>query len=160
MDIRVGTGYDSHRLKKNIPLILGGIEIESEFGLVGHSDADVLIHAIMDALLGGAAMRDIGYYFPPSDQKYRGISSLTLLGEVVSLIGEKKYKIINIDSTIICEKPKLSPHIQSMRKKMADFLDIDIDRIGIKATTNERMGFLGRGEGIAAIASVLIGREI
>jgi 2-C-methyl-D-erythritol 2,4-cyclodiphosphate synthase len=155
-DRRVGTGYDVHRLVPDRPLILGGVEVPYELGLLGHSDADVLTHAICDALLGAAALGDIGAHFPDSDERYRGISSLKLLGEVVRLVGQAGYTAVNVDATVIAERPKLAPYLDAMRGALGEVLDLTVDRIGLKATTTEGLGPFGRGEGIAAMAVVLI----
>ena len=154
--MRIGTGYDVHRLTENRSLIIGGVEIPYENGLLGHSDADVLLHAIMDALLGAAAMGDIGKIFPDNDDKFKGISSLKLLNEVSLLLKNNNYSIINIDSTVIAQKPKLSSYIYNMRQNIADCLGIDITRVSVKATTEEGLGFTGAGLGIAATAVCLI----
>jgi len=159
MKIRVGHGYDVHRLATDRPLILGGVKIEHTHGLLGHSDADVLVHAIMDALLGAAALGDIGKHFPDSDNKYLNISSLILLKEVKKIIENAGYKIENIDSTIIAQKPKLAPHITQMRKNIAEVLCIDESDVNIKATTEEGLGFTGALEGIAAHAVCLLIKE-
>lgn len=156
MKIRVGFGYDMHQLKEGRELWLGGIKLEHEKGLLGHSDADVLIHAICDALLGAANMRDIGYHFPDNAREYKNIDSKILLKQTVELIREKGYEIGNIDSTICAEQPKMKPHIPMMQEVMAEIMGIDIDNISIKATTSEKMGFVGRQEGITAYATVLI----
>lgn len=148
--MRVGIGYDVHRLVENRKLILGGVEIPYEKGLLGHSDADVLLHAIMDSLLGAAALGDIGRHFPDSDAKYKGISSICLLEEVGNLLKEKGYKIINIDATIIAQKPKMAPFIQEMIKNIGATLEIPEDSINLKATTEEGLGFTGSGEGISS----------
>ncbi|MEL7656662.1 MAG: 2-C-methyl-D-erythritol 4-phosphate cytidylyltransferase [Bacillota bacterium] len=158
-ELRIGTGYDVHKLVRGRKLILGGVEIPFERGLLGHSDADVLIHAIMDALLGAAAMGDIGRHFPDTDESYRGISSLLLLKRVKELIHEKGYDIGNIDSTVVAQRPKISPYITEMTFKIAEVLDLAEDQISIKGTTTEKLGFCGREEGIAAQASVLIKRR-
>lgn len=154
--MRIGMGYDVHKLVENRKLIIGGVEIQFEKGLLGHSDADVLLHAIMDSLLGACALGDIGKHFPDSDPKYKGISSLKLLEETGKLILEKGYTINNIDATIIAQRPKMSPHIELMRKNIAETLNIDINQINIKATTEEGLGFTGEMLGISAqsIASV------
>lgn len=157
--MRIGTGYDVHRLTENRKLIIGGVEIPYEKGLLGHSDADVLLHAIMDAILGGAAMGDIGKHFPDSDERYKGISSLKLLEEVFTLIEGKGYCIINIDATIVAQKPKMSPYIDNMKENISKALRIDIDDINIKATTEEGLGFTGSGEGISAQAVCLINKK-
>lgn len=154
--MRIGHGYDVHRLTENRKLILGGVEIEFEKGLLGHSDADVLLHAISDALLGAAAMGDIGKLFPDNDDRFLGADSRKLLEEVVLKVSEKGYKIVNIDSTVIAQRPKLSPYIDSMRKNIADSCGLDIDDVSVKATTEEKMGFTGEGMGISAHAVVLI----
>ena len=150
--MRVGMGYDVHRLVEDRKLIIGGVEIPYEKGLLGHSDADVLLHAIMDALLGAAALGDIGKHFPDNDDRYKGISSLELLRQVGKLLDEKNYVIENIDATIIAQKPKMRPYIDEMRKNIADTLKLDIDRVNVKATTEEGLGFTGAGEGISAQA--------
>ena len=154
--MRIGQGFDVHRVVEGRPCIIGGVTIAHDKGLDGHSDADVLLHAICDALLGAAALGDIGKYFPPTDDRYKGIDSRTLLTEVVSLLARKAYVIGNIDATIICEVPKLSPHTAQMCANIAQDCGIAIDQINIKATTTEKLGFTGRGEGIAAEAVCLI----
>ncbi len=157
--MRVGNGYDVHRLVTGRKLILGGVEIEFEKGLDGHSDADVLTHAIMDALLGAATLGDIGQHFPPSDAKYKNADSIELLKEVVSLLKTVGYtEIFNIDSTVIAEKPKVAPYINEMRKNISNAIGIEINQINIKATTTEKLGFTGREEGIAALAVCLISK--
>jgi 2-C-methyl-D-erythritol 2,4-cyclodiphosphate synthase len=147
-----GIGYDVHRLVEGRALILGGVEIPHTHGLEGHSDADVLAHAIADAVLGAIGERDIGFHFPNSDQSIRGISSLEILRKVASLVKDRGGRVINVDATLVAEAPKISPHVAAMRANLAGALDLDPKRVGVKATTNERMGFLGRGEGIAALA--------
>ena len=154
--MRVGFGYDIHQLKAGRPCILGGVRIESELGPDGHSDADVLIHALMDAMLGAAGLRDIGYYFPPEDDQYKGISSMLLLEKVNSLLKERGLQAYNIDIMVISETPKLKPHIDSMKANLQSVLEIPLDRISIKATTNEMLGAIGRREGIAAQAVVSV----
>ena len=154
--MRIGHGYDVHRLIAGRKLILGGVEIPYILGLDGHSDADVLLHAMMDALLGAAALGGIGHLFPDTDPAYKGISSLKLLAVVAARIREKGYEIGNIDATVIAQKPKLAPFIEAMRKETARVLQIDPDRLNIKATTEERLGFSGREEGIAAHAVCLL----
>ncbi len=149
---RVGIGYDVHRLVADRELVLGGVAIPHELGLLGHSDADVLTHAICDALLGAAGLDDIGVRFPDSDERYRGISSLQLLGEVVRLVREAGYVPVNVDATVVAEWPKLTPHLPAMKEALGRVLGISPDRIGLKATTSEGLGALGRGEGIAAMA--------
>ncbi|MBM3156362.1 MAG: 2-C-methyl-D-erythritol 2,4-cyclodiphosphate synthase [Chloroflexi bacterium] len=154
--MRVGIGYDAHRLTKGRALVLGGVKIPFEKGLQGWSDADVLLHAVMDALLGAAALGDIGVHFPPNDPAYKGISSLTLLGRVDAMLKAQGWRIGNIDATIIAERPLLKPFISQMKQNIGRTLSIEENQIGIKATTSEGMGFTGRGEGIAACAVALI----
>lgn len=154
--MRIGQGYDVHRLVAERPLILGGIEIPYEKGLLGHSDADVLLHAISDALLGAAALGDIGAHFPDSDLAYRGADSAELLRAVGNLIRAAGYEIGNIDSTVVCQAPKLAPHIASMRARIAEVLALPTEAVSVKASTEEHMGFTGRGEGIAAHAVCLL----
>lgn len=154
--MRIGSGYDVHRLAEGRKLILGGVEIPYEKGLLGHSDADVLVHAVMDALLGSAAMGDIGRHFPDNDEQYKNISSLLLLEKVSLLLKERGYNTINIDATVIAQRPKLAPYIEQMVKNMADVLGVPCDSINVKATTEEGLGFTGSGEGIAAQAVCLI----
>ena len=154
--MRIGLGYDVHKLVTDRKLILGGVEIPYEYGLLGHSDADVLLHAIMDSLLGASALGDIGKHFPDTDPKYKGISSIALLKEVGKLLYENVYKISNIDSPIIAQKPKMAPHIQLMRKNIANALNIDIDQINVKATTEEGLGFTGEGLGISSQSICLL----
>ena len=156
MTMRVGLGYDVHKLVLDRPLIMGGVEIPFEKGLLGHSDADVLIHAIMDSILGAAALGDIGNYFPDTDSKYKNISSLELLKHVKSLIEDNGFSIGNIDATIIVQKPKMSPHIQKMRENISSILGIELDQINIKATTEEGLGFTGSGCGISAQSIALL----
>jgi 2-C-methyl-D-erythritol 2,4-cyclodiphosphate synthase len=151
-----GIGYDVHRLVADRPLVLGGVEIPHPLGLDGHSDADVLCHAIADALLGAAGEPDIGHLFPNTDQSIRGISSLEILRRVRALLASKSAAIHNIDSTLIAEEPKMSPHLALMKERIGAALELPPQRIGIKATTNESMGFLGRGEGIAALATATL----
>lgn len=154
--MRIGSGYDVHRLKEGRKLIIGGVEIGHDRGLDGHSDADVLIHAVMDALLGAAALGDIGLHFPDNDDRYKGISSVVLLAEVRHKIEDAGFKISNIDATIIAQAPKMRPYIDAMRKNISDTLCIDITQVNIKATTEERLGFTGREEGIAASCAALL----
>jgi 2-C-methyl-D-erythritol 2,4-cyclodiphosphate synthase len=156
MNIRIGNGYDIHQLTKGRPLILGGVEISHELGLLGHSDADVLTHAIMDAMLGALSLGDIGHYFPPTDPQWAGANSLVLLSQVNQLIQTQGWQIGNIDSVVVAERPKLKPHIKTMRDRIASTLEVKPDQIGIKATTNEKLGPLGREEGIAAYAVALL----
>ena len=159
MDIRVGNGYDVHKLVEGRELILGGVKIEHEKGLLGHSDADVLIHAIMDALLGAMAKEDIGYHFPDTSDEYLDIDSRILLIKVYKMIKDEGYSISNIDATVIMQRPKIRTYIDKMRANIANDLELDIDRVSIKATTTENLGFEGREEGISAIANVLILRQ-
>jgi 2-C-methyl-D-erythritol 2,4-cyclodiphosphate synthase len=154
--IRIGNGYDIHQLVSARHLILGGVKIPHELGLLGHSDADVLTHAIMDAMLGALSLGDIGHYFPPSDPQWAGADSLVLLTQVNQLIGNRGWQIGNIDSVVVAERPKLKPHIQQMRDKLSAVLKLQPDQIGIKATTNEKLGPVGREEGICAYAVVLL----
>ena len=154
--MRIGTGYDVHRLTADRELILGGVKIPYEKGLLGHSDADVLLHAVMDALLGAAALGDIGSHFPDTDPAYAGISSLTLLEKVGALLEEHFFFIENIDATVVAQAPKLRPYIEEMRKNIAETLNLSIDQISVKATTEEGLGFTGSGEGIAAQAVCLL----
>lgn len=154
--IRVGFGYDVHRLVEGRELWLGGIKLEHTLGLLGHSDADVLIHALCDALLGAANMRDIGYHFPDTSADFKGIDSKILLADTMKLIEQKGYKFGNADITVAAEKPKLNPHIEEMKQCLARVMNCDADDISIKATTTEKLGFTGRQEGIAAYATVLI----
>ena len=157
--MRVGMGYDVHKLVENRDLILGGVKIPYEKGLLGHSDADVLLHAIMDALLGAAALGDIGKHFPDTDDRYKGISSIKLLSEVGKLLDEKCYIIENIDATVIAQRPKLRNYIDEMRKNIAQTLGIDIEQVNVKATTEEHLGFTGEGLGISAQAVCLRSEE-
>lgn len=154
--MRVGMGYDVHRLVEDRALVVGGVEIPYEKGLLGHSDADVLLHAIMDALLGAAALGDIGKHFPDNDPAYKGISSVALLEQVGALLQEKGFLIENIDSTIIAQAPKMRPYIEEMRKKIAGVLELDVGHVNVKATTEEGLGFTGAGEGISAQAVCLL----
>jgi 2-C-methyl-D-erythritol 2,4-cyclodiphosphate synthase len=156
MTLRIGNGYDIHRLVADRPLILGGVRLDHELGLLGHSDADVLTHAIMDALLGALSLGDIGRYFPPDDPQWAGADSVALLGQVNQMVGDRGWAIVNIDSVVVAERPKLKPHIQTMRTTLAQALDIEPEQVGVKATTNERLGPTGREEGIAAYAVVLL----
>ena len=153
---RIGEGYDVHKLIEGRDLILAGVKIPYDKGLLGHSDADVLTHAIMDALLGALSLGDIGKHFPDTDMKYKGVNSLKLLVEVNKLLKEKRATICNIDSTIICQAPKLSPYIEEMRKNISAALNIDLDRVSVKATTEEGLGFTGSGDGIATRAISLV----
>lgn len=154
--MRVGFGYDVHRLVEGRPLVLGGVTIPHTLGLDGHSDADVLVHALMDALLGAAGLRDIGYYFPPSDPAFKGADSVQLLTKVVELLREEGWRPVNVDMTLLAERPKINPHVEAMRAKLSEALGIEPRRVGIKATTNESLGFVGREEGMAAHAVALL----
>ncbi|MBL6619010.1 MAG: 2-C-methyl-D-erythritol 2,4-cyclodiphosphate synthase [Flavobacteriales bacterium] len=158
MELRIGYGYDVHQLAKGEELWLGGILVPCEFGAVGHSDADVLLHVICDALFGSRAMGDIGAHFPDTDQAYKGIDSKVLLRETVDKVCTEGWSVVNVDATVCLERPKLRPHIDEMRRCIADILRIPVDRVGVKATTTERLGFVGTGEGISAHAAVLLGR--
>lgn len=155
---RVGQGYDVHRFELGRELWLGGVKLEYPLGLKGHSDADVLLHAISDALLGALALRDIGYHFPDNDPKYKGADSRRLLKEVVRLVLQKGYKVGNIDATIVAEQPKINPYVPAMQEVIAQLLSVEVDQVSIKATTNEQMGFTGRQEGILALATALVYR--
>ena len=154
--MRIGTGYDVHRLVEGRKLILGGVDIPYEKGLLGHSDADVLVHAIMDALLGAAALGDIGLHFPDSDPAYKGADSLSLAGHVSRILEDNGWTIENVDSTVIAQAPKLRPYIDQMRTNIAGALRIDVTKVSVKATTEEHLGFTGRGEGISAQAAALL----
>lgn len=156
MNIRVGFGFDVHQLENDIPFFLGGVQVEHSKGALGHSDADVMLHAICDALLGAANLEDIGFHFPNTDEKYKGISSLLLLEESVKLIREKGWEIVNIDAMLCIEAPKIKPYIPQMKEAIANCLQMSTDVISIKATTNETMGFIGRQEGLVAYAVCLI----
>ena len=158
--MRIGYGYDVHRLIKGRPLILGGVKIPFDKGLLGHSDADVLTHAICDALLGASALGDIGQHFPDTDPAYKNIISTTILEQTYQLISSQGYEIINIDATIIAEAPKISPYRESMREILSDILFISLNQISIKATTTEGLGYLGKGEGIAATCVVLLSKTL
>jgi len=154
--IRVGSGFDVHAFAEGRKLVLGGVEIEFPKGLAGHSDADVVLHALCDAMLGAVAKGDIGHHFPPHDPKFKNIASLKLLKHVDSLLQEDDWSIVNADITVICEFPKLAPYIDQMRTKISDALMVSFNQISVKATTSEKLGFTGRGEGIAAMAVVLV----
>ena len=158
VQIRIGNGYDIHRLGSDRALILGGVKIEHSLGLVGHSDADVLTHAIMDAMLGALSLGDIGHYFPPTDDRWKGADSLVLLAQVNQLIKDKGWQVSNIDSVVVAERPKLKPHISKMRDRLSTVLGIDPEQVGVKATTNEKLGPEGREEGISAYAVALLVR--
>ena len=158
MQLRIGNGYDIHRLVAGRPLILGGQQLDHPdgLGLDGHSDADVLVHAIMDALLGALSLGDIGKYFPPDDPQWKGADSLVLLEQVVTLVRERGWRVVNVDSVVVAERPKLKPHIEAMRAAIASRMDLDADQVGVKATTNEKLGAEGREEGISCHAVALL----
>ncbi len=160
MNIRIGNGYDIHRLVPGRPLILGGQTLEhpAGLGLDGHSDADVLVHAIMDALLGALSLGDIGKYFPPTDPKWKGADSLVLLEQVMGLVRERGWSVVNVDSVVIAERPKLKPHIEAMRAAIAERMGLDPEQVGVKATTNEKLGAEGREEGISCQAVALLSK--
>lgn len=159
MPFRIGYGYDTHRLVEGRRLVIGGVEIPHEKGLLGHSDADLLLHAICDALLGAANLRDIGFHFPDTDPRYKGVDSRVLLSDTYALVKEKGYRFINLDSTVVAERPKLNPHIPAMKSVIAALLETEEDNISIKATTHERTGPVGREESMAVHVVLLIGRE-
>ncbi len=154
--MRIGNGFDIHRLETGIPLIIGGVQIAHDKGSVGHSDGDVVVHSIIDALLGALALGDIGMHFPPSDQSIKGIDSMEMLKKVMAMLVERRYEIINVDATVVLESPKLSRHFSDMRKRLASVLQIDEDRVGVKAKTAEKLGSIGDGDAIAAYAVCLI----
>jgi len=154
--MRIGIGYDVHRLTEGRPLILGGVRIEHDLGLDGHSDADVLVHAIIDAMLGAAALGDIGAHFPDTDPEWKGADSMKLLGGVMDLIAEAGYRVGNVDAVVVLQRPKLRPHIDTMRTNVADVLGVGLGQVSVKATTGEKMGFAGREEGAAAHAVCLL----
>jgi len=156
---RIGQSSDIHQLVKGRKLILGGVEIESELGLLGHSDADALLHAIAEAMLGALALGDLGHHFPDTDEKWEGVSSLLILKEVEKKIAEKGYHVVNVDSLILIEKPKMAPHIEQMRQNIAEALHVDLDRISVKATRGEKLGYVGRSEGVLAQAVVLLSND-
>ncbi len=158
-DIRIGIGYDSHRFVTGRPLVLGGVIIAHEYGLDGHSDADVLLHAIADSILGAAGLGDIGGHFPDTDMQFKDMQSTKLLSEVFKMIVQKGFQVGNVDAVIIAEKPKLAPHLDAMKSKISRILVVTIDDIAVKATTNEQMGFVGREEGIAVIATSLLYKD-
>ncbi len=158
--MRVGLGYDVHRFEKGLPLVLGGVVIPFEKGLKGHSDADVLLHSICDALLGAAALGDIGVLFPDSSDKYKGIDSRILLKETAVRIREENYEIVNIDAVLILQKPKVMEYIPQMRKQISEILEIQYTQVSVKATTTEKLGYIGRGEGIAAESIVLLNKTV
>lgn len=158
MTVRIGNGYDIHRLVSGRPLVLGGVVIEHELGLLGHSDADVLTHAIIDSLLGALNLGDIGLHFPPSDPQWKGADSLKLLSQVNRMVSDRHWAIANIDSVVVAERPKLKPHIKSMQETLARVLGVGADQVSVKATTNEALGPTGREEGIAAYAVALLSK--
>lgn len=154
--MRAGIGYDSHRFAQGRPLILGGVDIPFGQGLAGHSDADAVAHAVTDALLGAAGLGDIGTHFPPEDERYRDADSIQLLAAAARLIEQRNYQVVNVDVTVVCETPRIGPHVPAMRERLAQALDVSPDAVSVKGKTNERMGWIGRGEGIAAMAVALI----
>ena len=154
--MRVGIGYDSHRFAPGRPLILGGVHIPFEQGLAGHSDADVVAHAVTDAILGAASLGDIGTHFPPDDERWRNADSIELLRAAVRILEERNYQVVNVDVTLVLELPKLRPHVDAMRARLADALSISPDNVSVKGKTNEQMGWIGRGEGVAGMAVALI----
>ena len=158
MDFRIGHGYDVHQLAPGLPLVLGGLEIPFEKGCVAHSDGDVLIHALCDALLGALALGDIGHLFPDTDDAYKGIDSKILLSRVAALVRSKGWEVVNVDMTLLAQRPRIAPYIPMMREKLAKVLGIPQDAVSVKATTTERLGFVGREEGVAAYATCLLGK--
>lgn len=156
MNMRIGFGYDVHRFAPNRRLIIGGIDIPHEKGLLGHSDADVLLHAIIDAFLGALALGDIGTHYPDTDKAWKDADSSRLLADVVELVNKKGYTLVNLDATVVAERPKLLPYIEQIRRRIAEIIGTDLDRVSVKATTSEKMGFIGREEGVAAMVTVLI----
>jgi len=158
VELRIGQGYDVHPLRAGRRLVLGGVDLAHDRGLDGHSDADALLHAIADAVLGAAGLGDIGTHFPPSDGRWRDASSLDLLARVSSLVRDEGWRVVNVDATVIAERPKIAPHVHLMRERIAAALDVSTGAVGVKATTNERLGALGREEGIAALAVALLTR--
>lgn len=159
VNFRIGHGYDVHRLVSGRRLVIGGVDIDYSLGLLGHSDADVLLHAIMDALIGAMGLGDIGRHFPDSDEKYKGISSMALLSSVYDLLLENGYDVVNVDATVVLQKPKLLPYIETMRSNIAFALNVDPSQINVKATTEEKLGFTGREEGVSAHAVALISKK-
>ena len=160
MSFRIGQGYDVHRLVEGRPLVLGGEAVPFPLGLEGHSDADVLLHALGDALLGAAGLGDLGVHFPPSDERWRGASSVDLLGRIVTMVRAEGYRVINCDMTLLAEAPKIDPYREVIRTRVSGILSVDVDAVGLKATTHEGLGEIGRGEGMAALAVVLLRREV
>lgn len=159
MDFRVGNGYDVHQLAEGLPLVLGGVRIPHTKGCVAHSDGDVLIHALCDALLGALALGDIGQHFPDTSDDYTGIDSRILLARVAAMVRQAGWEVVNVDGTLLAQKPKIAPHVPAMRQALADTLDLPLDAVSVKATTTERLGFVGREEGIAAHATCLLRRR-
>ena len=159
MDFRVGNGYDVHQLAEGLPLVLGGVRIPHTKGCVAHSDGDVLIHALCDALLGALALGDIGQHFPDTSDDYAGIDSRILLARVAAMVRQAGWEVVNVDGTLLAQKPKIAPHVPAMRQALADTLDLPLDAVSVKATTTERLGFVGREEGIAAHATCLLRRR-
>ena len=159
MSTRTGIGYDVHRLEPGLPLVLGGVEIQSPFGLDGHSDADLLLHAVGDALLGAATLGDLGQHFPPHDMKWKDASSVELLGLIRALVEGRGYRIVYVDASVIAEQPRIAPHREAMRVNIGRALKLGVENVSVKATTNERLGSLGRGEGIAALAVATLERS-
>ena len=159
MDFRVGNGYDVHQLAEGLPLVLGGVRIPHTKGCVAHSDGDVLIHALCDALLGALALGDIGHHFPDTSDDYAGIDSRILLARVAAMVREAGWEVVNVDGTLLAQKPKIAPHVPAMRQALADTLGLPLDAVSVKATTTERLGFVGREEGIAAHATCLLRRR-
>ena len=158
MNLRIGYGIDVHRLEKGLPSIIGGVKIESTHGAVGHSDADVLLHAICDAILGAANLRDIGFHFSDTDPKFKGIDSKVLLKEVILLMESKGYHVVNVDCTVVLESPKVNPHVNAMKQVIAELLKVDIDAVSIKATTHEKVDSFGKNEAIKAYAACLLNK--
>jgi len=156
MEFRVGNGYDVHQLAPGLPLVLGGVKVPHTKGCVAHSDGDVLIHALCDALLGALAMGDIGQHFPDTSDEYAGIDSKLLLARVVEMVRERGWEIVNVDNTLLAQKPKIAPYVPQMRQTLAEVMGIPVDRVAVKATTTERLGFVGREEGVAAYATCLL----
>lgn len=156
--MRVGIGYDSHRFAPGRRLVLGGVEIPHDQGLTGHSDADAVAHAVTDAILGAAALGDIGTHFPPTDERWRDADSIELLRHVVGLLRAERFRILNADVTVVCEAPRIGPHVPAMRQTLAEVLGVEVERVSVKGKTNEGMGWIGRGEGIAALAVATIER--
>ena len=155
-NLRIGTGYDVHQLKNNLPLLLGGVEVSHNKGIVAHSDGDIIFHALSDALLGAAALGDIGHFFPDTDPAFKNMDSSVILSSVLSELSKLSYQIVNVDITIVLERPKLQPHIPAIKNSVAKYLKTQLNQVNIKATTSEKMGFVGKEEGVVCYASVLI----